>query len=152
VQTCSAIGLGKAAPGAAYFTLYMWGTVGSVTGLYKSIDEGATWVRINDDATMFGGLGNAQFVVGDMNTYGVAYMSSVGRGVIAGQDLSALPISIVSLNVQEAEQSGKHIALLSWKTLSESNASHFIIERSTNAANWETAVPRHQKQLMVIAV
>lgn len=137
VTSCSAIGLGKAAPGVAYFTLYMWGTVGGVTGLFRSADEGANWVRINNEATMFGGPGNAQFVAGDMNTFGVAYMSTVGRGVVAGQDLSALPASLVSINVQEAEQGGKHTALLTWKTLSESNASHFIIERSANAINWQ---------------
>lgn len=148
VQACSAIGLGKVYSGGIllrnpdatyYFTLYIWGTVNGVTGLFRSIDEGANWIRINDDAHQFGGPGNGQFVMGDMNTYGIVYMSTVGRGVIAGQDQINFPISLASLNVQETEQNGKHTAQLNWKTLSESNASHFNIERSTNALSWVTA-------------
>ncbi len=84
VSACSAVGFGKAAPGATYVTLYMWGTVNGVTGIFKSIDEGATWTRLNDDAHQFGGPGNAQFVMGDMASYGTVYMSTVGRGVIVG--------------------------------------------------------------------
>ena len=32
----------------------------------------------------FGGPGNGNFVQGDMNTFGVVYMSTVGRGTIVG--------------------------------------------------------------------
>ncbi|WP_195763888.1 cellulose binding domain-containing protein [Pseudoduganella rivuli] len=84
VATCSAIGLGKAAPGTTYPTLYIWGTVGGVRGVLRSTDKGASWVRVNDDAHQFGGPGNAQFITGDMNTYGTVYMSSVGRGMVYG--------------------------------------------------------------------
>ena len=139
VQRCSAIGLGKAAPGAAYFTLYMWGTVGGVTGIFRSTDEGATWVRLNDDAHQFGGPGNGQFVIGDMNTYGIVYMSTVGRGVIAGQDASAsLPVSLAGFTVREVKGNGRHLVQLTWKTASESNAGSFNIERSTDARSWIT--------------
>ncbi len=85
VNSCSAVGLGKEAPGAAYPTVYIWGTVGKVRGLLRSTDQGATWVRVNDDAHQFGGLGNGQFVVGDMNTYGTVYMSTTGRGIVYGK-------------------------------------------------------------------
>lgn len=84
VAACGAIGLGKAAPGSDYPALYMWGTVGTVHGLLRSIDKGASWVRVNDDAHQYGGTGNGQFVVGDMNTYGMVYMSTVGRGIVYG--------------------------------------------------------------------
>ncbi len=85
VSACSAIGLGMAAPGSTYHTLYIWGTVGGVTGVFRSIDQGATWVRVNDDAHEYGGPGNGQFVIGDMNVYGRVYMSSVGRGIPYGE-------------------------------------------------------------------
>jgi hypothetical protein len=42
-------------------------------------------VRVNDDAHEYGGPANGQFVIGDMNTYGVVYMSSAGRGVLYGK-------------------------------------------------------------------
>jgi hypothetical protein len=43
------------------------------------------WLRINDDQHQYGGPGDAQFVVGDMNTFGVVYMSTAGRGIVYGK-------------------------------------------------------------------
>jgi xyloglucan-specific exo-beta-1,4-glucanase len=85
VTNCSAVGLGKAATGSAYHTIYIWGTVGGVTGVFRSINEGASWTRINDNAHEYGGIGNGQFVIGDMNVYGRVYMSTVGRGIVYGE-------------------------------------------------------------------
>jgi hypothetical protein len=85
VSACGAVGVGKAAPGAPYPTLFIWGSVGGVTGLFRSTDQGATWIRINDDAHEWGGTGNGQFVIGDMNHFGRVYMSTVGRGIVVGQ-------------------------------------------------------------------
>ena len=82
VLEASAVGVGKAAPGKTYPTLYIWGKVGLVTGLFRSIDEGLNWTRINDDAHEWGGTGNGNFVMGDMNVFGRVYMSTVGRGVV----------------------------------------------------------------------
>ncbi|HRS18813.1 MAG TPA: fibronectin type III domain-containing protein [Bacteroidales bacterium] len=84
VTACSAIGFGKAAPSKTFPTVYIWGTVSGVTGIFRSIDAGATWVRINDDAHEYGGTANGQFVIGDMNTYGTVYMSTAGRGTVVG--------------------------------------------------------------------
>ena len=85
VSSCSAVGLGKSAPGSTYFTIYIWGSVNNVTGIYRSIDEGANWTRINDDAHEYGGPGNGQFIIGDMDVYSRVYMSTAGRGVAYGQ-------------------------------------------------------------------
>lgn len=85
VRICVAIGLGKAAEGASYETLYMWGaTTDGPLGIYRSTDKGASWERINDDKHQFGGPGNGSFVVGDFNVFGRVYMSSAGRGLIYG--------------------------------------------------------------------
>jgi hypothetical protein len=85
VTFCSAVGFGKALAGATYPTVFIWGAAGGgKRGLYRSVDAGATWSRINDDAHQFGGPGNGQFVVGDMNTEGMVYMSTVGRGIVYG--------------------------------------------------------------------
>jgi len=87
LSTVTCVGVGKAAPGKTYPSLYIWGrpTTADPTGLYRSDDEGVNWIRINDDAHQFGGPGNAQFVKGDMNVYGRVYMSTAGRGVIYGE-------------------------------------------------------------------
>ena len=82
VIEASAVGIGKAATGKTYPTIYIWGKVGSITGVFRSINEGSTWTRINDDAHEWGGTGNGNFVVGDMNVYGRVYMSTVGRGIV----------------------------------------------------------------------
>jgi hypothetical protein len=84
VSYCAAVGFGKAAPGADYPALYIWGSVGGVRGVHRSLDAGATWVRINDDAHQYGGPGDGQFIVGDMNRFGVVYMSTAGRGIVYG--------------------------------------------------------------------
>jgi hypothetical protein len=84
VTYCGAVGFGKAAPGHTAPALYIWGTVAGVRGVHRSLDGGATWLRINDAAHQYGGPGDAQFIVGDMNTFGVVYMSTAGRGIVVG--------------------------------------------------------------------
>ena len=79
----SALGFGKAAPGAIYPAIYAYAAVGGVRGVYQSIDEGATWTRIDDNQHRYGGLANGALLIGDMNTFGVVYMSTAGRGIAA---------------------------------------------------------------------
>lgn len=64
-------------------------------GIHRSIDEGATWTRINDNDHEYGGPGNGQFVIGDMNVYGRVYMSTAGRGIVYGEAASCTPTTIV---------------------------------------------------------
>jgi MYXO-CTERM domain-containing protein len=85
VSAASAVGFGKAPDGETFPAVYIWGSVKGVTGLFRSDDRGATWLRINDDAHEFGGPGNGQFVLGDMNAFGRVFMSSAGRGIVYGQ-------------------------------------------------------------------
>jgi hypothetical protein len=85
VSDCQAIGFGKADVNASYPTVFIWGTVGGVRGLFRSTNTGASWVRVNDNAHEYGGPANGNFVVGDMNTFGVVYMSTAGRGVVYGK-------------------------------------------------------------------
>jgi xyloglucan-specific exo-beta-1,4-glucanase len=93
VTYAGAVGFGKAAEGASYPTVFIWGTVNGVLGIYRSTDTGATWVRVNDDAHEYGGPANGQFIVGDMNTFGVVYMSTAGRGIIYGKPASGVSSS-----------------------------------------------------------
>ncbi|MGN7823415.1 T9SS type A sorting domain-containing protein [Chitinophaga sp. 22536] len=84
VSNCGAVGFGVAAPGTNYPAIYIWGTINNVRGVYRSTDQGASWVRVNDDAHEYGGPGNGQFVQGDMNVFGRVYMSTAGRGIVYG--------------------------------------------------------------------
>ena len=85
-KTAIAVGIGKAKEGADYETIFIWGAAkeGDPIGIYRSTDKCKTFERINDDKHQFGGPGNGNFVQGDMNTFGVVYMSTVGRGLIVG--------------------------------------------------------------------
>jgi hypothetical protein len=87
VFSAQAVGIGKAAEGANYETLYIWGVAGESSnpvGIYYSIDHGGSWKRMNDDKHQYGGPGNGAFVQGDMNVFGRVYMSTVGRGLVFG--------------------------------------------------------------------
>ncbi|MEU4353272.1 RICIN domain-containing protein [Streptomyces virginiae] len=84
VRSASALGFGKAAPGGAYQTLYLIGTVKDVTGVFRSTDKGATWLRVNDDAHQWGSIGGVGVIAGDPDTYGRVYVGTNGRGLQYG--------------------------------------------------------------------
>lgn len=94
VTYCGAVGFGKAATGATYPAVYIWGIVGGVKGIFRSTDQGASWTRINDDAHEWGGPGNGNFVMGDMNVFGRVYMSTVGRGLVTIESGACTPSAI----------------------------------------------------------
>ncbi|MFJ7271931.1 RICIN domain-containing protein [Streptomyces sp. NPDC099050] len=84
VKSASALGFGKAAPGAGYQALYLIGTVKDVTGVFRSTDRGATWLRVNDDAHQWGSIGGVGVIAGDPDMYGRVYVGTNGRGLQYG--------------------------------------------------------------------
>lgn len=85
VTVCNAIGVGKGRTDNDPLAMYMWGKAnGGSLGLYASFDSGVTWTKINDDEHQFGGPGNGEFVMGDMNKFGRVYMSTTGLGIVYG--------------------------------------------------------------------
>jgi photosystem II stability/assembly factor-like uncharacterized protein len=84
VKSASALGFGKAKPGTSYQALYMIGTVKDVTGVFRSTDKGATWLRVNDDAHQWGNISGSGVITGDPDTYGRVYVGTNGRGLQYG--------------------------------------------------------------------
>ncbi|MEV0538018.1 RICIN domain-containing protein [Kitasatospora sp. NPDC050463] len=84
VKSASALGFGKAAPGASYQALYLIGTVKDVTGVFRSTDKGATWLRVNDDAHQWGNFAGLGVITGDPDTFGRVYIGTNGRGLQYG--------------------------------------------------------------------
>ena len=82
---CSAVGSGAGATDSMY-ALYVYGSTETRSGILRSDDEGATWLKLNDEHSQFGGLGS--FLIGDQNHYGRFYMATVGMGIVYG-DLAA---------------------------------------------------------------
>ena len=79
-------GFGKSAPGSAAPTIFAAGQLGDVYGLYRSTDDGAHWLRIDDDAHRYGGQ---RLITGDPRVFGRVYFASSGRGVFYGDPADA---------------------------------------------------------------
>ena len=75
-------GIGKAAPGALVPALYAVGEKGNLKAVWRSIDGGASWLRINDDQHQWGL--RIRMLAGDPNIFGRVYLATDGRGVIYG--------------------------------------------------------------------
>lgn len=82
ISNVQGLGFGKAASGQSYPTIYLAGIVNGTSGLFRSVNAGTTWVKVNDSAHQYGGFG---IVAGDPKTFGTVYAASnSGRGVIMG--------------------------------------------------------------------
>lgn len=79
--TCDGIGVGKGQTAGSY-TLYAFGNDGKNEGYFRSVDEGKTWLLTNDNKHNYGGLGNGQFIIGDMNVFGRFYVGTTGMGIV----------------------------------------------------------------------
>jgi hypothetical protein len=75
-------GMGMPAPGSCYNTLYVNGIIDGIYGFYRSLDEGGSWQRINNDMQMFGDI---RSITGDPRQYGRFYIATGSRGVIWGE-------------------------------------------------------------------
>jgi len=94
VAAVYAVGFGKAAPGAASPAIYLAGEIagtpeaappamdeGRGGGIYRSLDDGATWQRIDDPEHRLAWI---EQITGDPRIFGRVYMGTNGRGVIWG--------------------------------------------------------------------
>ncbi|MBR6580722.1 MAG: 1,4-beta-glucanase [Ruminococcus sp.] len=83
---CKTLGYGAPKPDSVFNTVYMYGrpTESDVEGIYRSTDGGKSWDCINTD-NLYGGTGNGNFLVGDMDEFGTVYMSTVGAGIVCGK-------------------------------------------------------------------
>ena len=92
VSYCKCIGYGAPEKKGDVNTLYMFGKPekDDPEGIYRSQDAGKTWVCINTDH-LYGGTGNGNYLVGDMDEFGKVYMSTVGCGIVYGQIAGSKP-------------------------------------------------------------
>ncbi len=79
-SVCQTVGFGRAAPGRDHPAIFATGTIAGVYGVFRSDDEAATWVRINDDQHRFGDL--CFSITGDPRRYGRVYIATNGRGIV----------------------------------------------------------------------
>jgi xyloglucan-specific exo-beta-1,4-glucanase len=106
IEEADNVGFGKAAAGQTYPAIYTSAQIGGVRGLYRSIDAGATWQRINDDQHQFAHTGGA--ITGDPRVFGRVFIATNGRGIIWGEPANAnsLTASPTALSFAAAASSG----------------------------------------------
>ncbi|MCC2975195.1 hypothetical protein LK533_00715 [Sphingomonas sp. PL-96] len=75
-------GLGAAAPGGRWPTLYAIGRMQGLTGIWRSTDGGTDWQRINDDQHQWGL--RFRVISGDPRRFGRVYIGTDGRGIVFG--------------------------------------------------------------------
>lgn len=84
VQEAVSATLGKAAPGSNIATIYIQAKINNVWGFYRSLDQGATWVRINDDQHQYG-YPSSSFLTADQQVFGRVYYSTHCMGIAYGE-------------------------------------------------------------------
>jgi xyloglucan-specific exo-beta-1,4-glucanase len=82
VEASYGVGIGKAAPGARYPTVFLSGQVEGTKGVFRSTDEGGHWVRVSDDDHQYG---TVNVVEGDPRVFGRVYLGPPGRGIVVGE-------------------------------------------------------------------
>jgi xyloglucan-specific exo-beta-1,4-glucanase len=75
-------GLGKAAPGQHWPALYAIGSRKGLAAVWRSVDGGTVWQRINDDAHQWGM--RFRVISGDPRRFGRVYIGTDGRGLLFG--------------------------------------------------------------------
>jgi hypothetical protein len=83
VDEADTSGFGKAAPGHRYPALYTSARIRGERGIFRSVDAGRRWERINDDDHQWAWTG--QTITGDPRVYGRVYVATNGRGVVYGE-------------------------------------------------------------------
>ena len=81
VSGIQAFGFGQAAPHRDYPAMYLAGTIQGQAGVFRSINKGQSWVRINDDQHQWGLMLQ---ISGDPRIYGRVDVGTHGRGTLYG--------------------------------------------------------------------
>ena len=80
VETLS---FGKAPKGKVYPALFAIGRQGDTRAVWRSDDQGTTWVRINDERHQWGT--RFRCIAADPRVFGRVYIGTDGRGVLYGE-------------------------------------------------------------------
>ena len=82
-------GLGRQAPGREVATVYAAGSIGQLKAIWRSVDAGKSWVRINDDTHQWGL--RIRVISGDPKRFGRVYLGTDGRGLLYGDPKPVQP-------------------------------------------------------------
>lgn len=80
-----ALGFGKAPRGQDYPALFAVGETGGTTAIWRSDDQGASWIRVNDARHEYGRA--FRCIAGDPRVFGRVYVGTDGRGIVYGDPM-----------------------------------------------------------------
>ncbi|PSJ43608.1 hypothetical protein C7I55_01385 [Sphingomonas deserti] len=80
-------GLGRGADGSDVPAVYAVGTRAGLRAIWRSLDGGTQWTRVNDDSHQWGL--RFRTVSGDPRVFGRVYVATDGRGIIWGEPAEA---------------------------------------------------------------
>jgi hypothetical protein len=73
------VAFGKSANGADYLTVFVYGRISGVQGVFRSVDTGADWTAVTDATHQYGLI---DVIAADPNVFGRVYLGTNGRGII----------------------------------------------------------------------
>ncbi|MEP9404012.1 hypothetical protein [Sphingomonas sp. VNH70] len=99
------VAFGKAAPGSSYPTIFVSGKVGGVYGIWRSVDDAKTWVRLVDFPV--GTLDQVTAIGADPDVFGRVYLGYKGSGYIWGEPAPCKPAPLASLATVQCSAVGR---------------------------------------------
>jgi hypothetical protein len=120
VQAAHTIGFGMSKTSGGYPAIYLHGEISNTWGVYRSDDQGANWMQINDAQHQYGGI---QQVTGDPKIYGRCYIGALG--IVYGDLPNQPPFTPTGLNASPSNAA----VLLTWNSAVGANS--YMIGRST---------------------
>ncbi|MBE6874933.1 MAG: 1,4-beta-glucanase [Ruminococcus albus] len=159
VYYAKTVGYGAPEKAGDVNALYMYGkpTESDPEGIYRSTDGGNSWDCINTDH-LYGGTGNGNYLVGDMDEFGKVYMSTVGCGIVYGKLTGAAPVeevkapkisatpldSSVQLNWNKVSGASKYAVYgyqnNAWVKLAETDSTTYTVKNLKAGNDYKVAV------------
>ena len=81
------LSFGKAPQGKTYPALFAIGRQGEVRAIWRSDDQGASWIRLNDEQHQWGN--RFRCLAADPRVFGRVYVGTDGRGILYGEPAPA---------------------------------------------------------------
>ena len=141
VSYAKTVGYGAPEKSGGPNTLYIYGKPAEddAEGIYRSTDMGKTWVCINTKH-LYGGTGNGNYLVGDMDEFGKVYMSTVGCGIIWGAPKGSQPAaSTKPVTTSAPTTTTKTTATTAGTTVSGSQGTGSNFEYNPDSSAWGDA-------------